>query len=136
MIEPRYISAGRHIIDETLYADDGDSFLVDFDPGFGLRLTSTSQVRQIVRVVGVDCPETRPLATREAGIAARDFTRAWMRDATCIEREFPLEIQTVEVDGFGRWLSVVRRLIDGRSLADDLIAAGHDTGRRWEGGAG
>lgn len=128
MSASRYISAAKWN-QERYY--DGDSFDVTFDPGFGLRLVETEQVRWRVRLANCDTPELRG-TTYQAGMDARIFTAEWLREAKeHSPHEFYLQIETYETDNFGRWLSDVVRLSDGRNLTEDLIAAGHDTGRRW-----
>lgn len=87
---------------------DGDTIVCDLDLGWSCWMIGRS-----VRLAGVNCPE---LPTAE-GIAARTFT-----ESLCA-----LALVTVEshsLDKYGRVLGVVR-LGDGRSLADELLRAGH-----------
>lgn len=128
MIEPRWIKRGRVKWDTSIYRHDGDSFLVDFDLGHGIYLLTNNRAdRQVVRLLDVDCPERYKVG----GSEATAFTEQWMTLAEFYDDEWYLEIQTVKRDSFGRWLSYVRRLLDGRYLHEDLIAAGHHTGREW-----
>ncbi|WP_076414919.1 thermonuclease family protein [Shewanella sp. UCD-KL12] len=78
-----------------------------------------------IRVKGVDTPEIRGqcVSEKEAAIAARDFTRAYLSSAK--------EILLTEVgkDRYDRVLAVV--WVDGVDLANVLIDNG--LGREWRG---
>lgn len=97
---------------------DGDTIRVTVDLGFYLRNTVQ------VRLLGVDTPEPRG-ETRMAGLLAHEFVLAWMEEATASGLEWPLTIATAKSDSFDRWLARVNRAIDGRSLTNDLVDAGH-----------
>lgn len=92
---------------------DGDTFLATASIWPGLEAALT------VRVLGVDTPELRG-ETRAAGEKARDFTKAWLDDQGDVL--LAIGCGRPSQDSFGRYLAVVTR--DGKSLADDLIAAG------------
>lgn len=103
---------------------DGDTLALRVDVGF--HLTRTDHFR----LLDVDTPEVRG-AEREAGLAAHGFVCAWLTEAGL--GDWPLLIETVpEPDSFGRYLCRVWRSSDGAELAEDLITAGHDTGRRFD----
>lgn len=89
-------------------AIDGDTFTADLYIWLGLKS------RETVRLYGVDTPELRG-ATRGAGMAAQQFTAAWLAvgDVT---------LKACSRDAFGRVLAEVTR---GESnLGKDLVAAG------------
>lgn len=94
---------------------DGDTLLLALDVGFASVRTER------VRLLGINTPEVVG-ATRAAGLAATRFVEAWVLPST---EPWPLMVQTVKTDAFGRYLALVWRRSDGASLTDDLLAAGH-----------
>ena len=90
---------------------DGDTVEADIDMGFGF--TFNTRFRLLV----VNTPEKKD---RAAWQAAKDFTQAW-----CDEHAGFIEIETMEKDGFGRWLALFRCQIDGNYLQDAILEAGH-----------
>lgn len=92
---------------------DGDTFVASIDVWPGLTATGH------IRVLDVDTPEMKG-ETRPAAEAARAFTQKWLDTS-----DFVLTIGCGRPpqDSFGRYLAVVTR--GGRSLADELKAAGH-----------
>lgn len=74
-----------------------------------------------VRLLRCDAPEVRG-PTREAGLAATAFTRAWLADAGT--DEWNLIVTTRKADSFGRYLGEVVRTSDGANLSTDLLAGG------------
>ena len=82
-----------------------------------------------IRIADIDTPELNARCGREADLAARAIarTRAWLAAG-------PFELQPLagrDVDRYGRKLRIVVR--DGRSIGDELVAAGlarHSTGYR------
>lgn len=72
-----------------------------------------------VRVLGVDTPEPTG-ATKVQGEQARAFTDNWLGQGDVI-------LVGCKLDSFGRFLGTVTR--DGKSLAADLISAGHGVRR-------
>jgi micrococcal nuclease len=108
---------------------DGDTIDCQVQLGFGI----VANFR--FRLSGVDAPESYgPKATPE-GQAAKLFTRAWLdaRKGHLVVRTQKASVETVGIgDGaYGRWLASFLDDRDAASLADALIAAGYDTGRRW-----
>ena len=78
---------------------DGDTLDVDIDLGFSMTL-----VGQRLRLLGVNTPETKG-ATREAGMRAKAFTRAWFDSHTNIMiRSRKVEPGHAVKDSFGRIL--------------------------------
>ena len=78
---------------------DGDTFDIDIDLGFSMQLTG-----QRLRLLGVNTPETKG-KTRDAGMQAKAFTRAWLGSHTNIMiRSRKREPGHAEKDAFGRWL--------------------------------
>ncbi len=108
---------------------DGDTLDLRLDLFFGLRLEQTPDRRNRFRLVGVDCPESNRLATREAGLAAKAYTTGWMADAEVGAElggwAWPLRVEVIGFDNFGRILCRVWRVSDGRQLNADLLASGH-----------
>lgn len=96
---------------------DGDTLDVTIDAGF----RATREER--LRLLGVNTPELRG-ASRPAGLAAREFATVWLAQAYAGD-EWPLVVQTVKADTFGRYLATVWRASDGRNLNADLLASGH-----------
>ena len=97
---------------------DGDTICLVIDAGFGLWVAGGHGGAR-VRLLGVDTPERN-----EPGWdAARAFTSAWLFATG--GNEWPLVIQTVKADNFGRYLGDIWRVTDGRHLNRDLIEAGH-----------
>ena len=78
---------------------DGDTLDVDIDLGFSMTL-----VGQRLRLLGVNTPEIKG-PTREAGMRAKAFTRAWFDSHTNIMiRSRKREPGHAEKDAFGRYL--------------------------------
>lgn len=121
MAAPRHIWVYRA---RCLRVIDGDTLHLVADLGF--RLTREDHFR----LLGVDAPEMHG-ATRQAGEAARRFVCDWLVAGGITG--WPLLIETAQdPDSFGRYLCRLWRVSDGEELAPALIAAGHDTGRRFD----
>ncbi|HKE98034.1 MAG TPA: thermonuclease family protein [Actinomycetes bacterium] len=97
-------------------AVDGDTVDVVIDQGMH------TQRLERLRLFGINCPEVHG-ETRPAGLAASAYTTGWLAEAGT--DAWPLVLQTARSDVFGRWLAIVWRASDQRSLNDDLVAAGH-----------
>lgn len=93
---------------------DGDTVELYVDRGHGDYST------RIVRLLGIDCPER---GTPE-GQQATQFTREWFSTARGLNPEWPVALRSDKQDSFGRWLVTIEDT-RGRSLRDDLAAAGH-----------
>lgn len=108
---------------------DGDTVVLEIDVGFGWKFGKPNSLR----VMGVNCPELREAGGKEAG----QFTREWLSNAVLVAAiEWPLIVQSFKADRkdkYGRYLVTIWRTIDERSLADDLIAAGHAVAYNWTG---
>lgn len=94
---------------------DGDTLEVFKDAG------NDQYSAERLRLLGVDTPELRR-PTRPAGLAAKAFVVSWLAEAGT--GEWPVRIETVKADSFGRYLCWLWRASDGRSLNEDLLAAG------------
>lgn len=94
---------------------DGDTFDALIDFGFN------SFGYHPVRLLGVDCPETNRVATRDAGLAALAF----VLDTMPVGARVRLHTRK-DPDSFGRFLARVE-LADGTDLAALILAAGHGT---------
>lgn len=101
---------------------DGDTIDVLIDCGF--HATRTERVR----LLGINCPETK----EAAGKVATKFTADWTHEAgydwhvNANNKGFwALVVQTHKSDAFGRYLAYVWRTSDGRCLNDDLLDSGN-----------
>lgn len=99
---------------------DGDTFDVTAHLPLGVSR------KLIVRLANIDTWEPTKL-TREKGLAASEFVRAWVRDHP------HLSIFTQGQDGYGRATHSMGRIIaevcpigEGQCLSDALRAAGHE----------
>ncbi len=102
MVDPVYIY--RAVVTRVI---DGDTYITRIDLGFRASLEIS------LRLHGVDCPE---MPTDE-GKAATAFVRALLTNS-------PVLVQTYrDQRTFARWVADV--WIDGQSLAEVLVAAGH-----------
>lgn len=73
------------------------------------------------RLLRIDAPEIRSLATRVAGTAARDYLISLVMDK-------PVMVQTLpDPDNFGRYLVEIW-LADGTNVNDMMLASGHAVG--------
>ncbi len=111
---------------------DGDTADLLLDLGFGMRLSQTPDKRNRFRLHGVDTPETNRAETRGAGLAAKAYTTVWLNDAALLHPEWPLVVEVLGFDNFGRVLCTIWRKRDGRCLNTDLIEAGHAAAYRAE----
>jgi micrococcal nuclease len=105
---------------QALTVVDGDTLDLLIDCGLHGRRVER------VRLLHVDTPETRGVADRLPGLAAKAFAQDWLRRACDWNQraDFYLVIRTVKTDNFGRYLAEVWRDCDGASLNDDLLTAG------------
>ena len=101
---------------------DGDTLDVVIDVGF-----HSSRVERIrlMRPDGgfIDTPEVFG-SEKEAGRLATRFVMEWVAEANGGLNGWPFIITTRKTDVFGRYLGDLRRVADGTSLADALLAAG------------
>lgn len=100
---------------------DGDTADFLLDTGFRTRRSP-----ERVRLLGVNTPEVVG-ATKAAGLASKQFTTDWLREAETIGVVWPLLIQTfrpTEHDAFGRWLAMVWRIDTGACLNENLLESG------------
>lgn len=95
-------TAGREIA-ALLRVIDGDTYLLQVGP-----------VRQTVRLLNVDCPETSQVYGAEATIQVRHLF-ASARQVTLKTRK--------QLDKYGRWLGHI--WLDGKPLDSLLIVSGH-----------
>lgn len=102
-------SNGRH----PVY--DGDTVWLKVDLGFGHFFDLGP-----CRLYGLDTPEVNRKASREAGIAARDFVREKLAPL----EKFRIQSEKDTKGKYGRYLVRIY-LPDGTCLNDILIATGH-----------
>lgn len=98
---------------------DGDTFILE-------RLLAAPAVKEgemWIRPLEVDTAETSG-ATLEEGLKAAAYTKMWLSSTIYNEFLWPLILQPVKKDSFGRWLSYVWDRSNGRCLNDDIIEAG------------
>ena len=100
---------------------DGDTCFLDIDLGFHDWRRSRNRFGKLslsYRLLRIDAPEIRPLATRSAGEASRDYLSALVLGQSVI-------VQTLQdPDSFGRYL-IELWLPDGRNVNDLMLTAGH-----------
>jgi len=97
---------------------DGDSIVVTLDLGLGVHLGRGNEGAHL-RLLGVDTPERNEPGWKEA----RLFTLTWLTEANT--GDWPLRIQTIKSDSFGRYLADVWRLTDSAHLNHALLDSGH-----------
>ena len=91
---------------------DGDTFRADVDLGFSLTLAN-----QRVRILEIDAPEIRPLATRTEAERVRDILIERIGDRTVV-----ICTEAREFDSFGRILAYV--FLDGVDIGRWLLEEG------------
>ncbi len=103
---------------------DGDSFIIERKILDESRTLKQGEVH--VRLLEIDTPEIRG-ETKEAGLAAADFTRWWLQtvENSLTADAWPLLLQTTVDDSFGRVLAYVFARETGEALHEAIIAAGH-----------
>jgi micrococcal nuclease len=96
---------------------DGDTVEVELDLGWKVSM------REIIRLYGIDCPETHGARASGAGIVAANFTRDWLGVAKT------LEVESLKFDGkkdaYGRTLARIYRDDDPVSLNQALLDSGN-----------
>lgn len=114
MIAPTYIYRAK-----TARVIDGDSLECLVDLGF----RTFSLV--LIRLRGVWCPELR----EPGGQEAREFVARLLAPTPYIEERPPVVVQSFrDRRSFARWVADV--YIEGESVADLIIKAGHGTATR------
>ncbi len=114
MAASRQMPTVQQVFDaELARAVDADTLIVTLDKHHGDASTKR------LRLLGVDAPEART----EAGRRAKAFAEAWLAEENAAS--YPLTVQTVKADSFGRWLAYVWRKSDGACLSSALVEAGH-----------
>jgi endonuclease YncB( thermonuclease family) len=100
---------------------DGDTFLVDLDLGWTVRLKVNDRGTGygVIRVLNLWCPELNEAGGPQAKVAAQEL----------LPLGSTVTITSRELDSFGRSLANVA-LPDGRDFATVMIAAGHGTAQR------
>lgn len=100
---------------------DGDTVVLHIDQGF------YSWTEQRIRVDGVDCPERED---HELWFLARQFTVNWLEEHArpYITLRPRKTTDLVFIETFARFKGAITSMDRARSLADDLIAAGHIKG--------
>ena len=100
---------------------DGDTFYAHIDLGF------RSYTEQIIRILGVNCPEMTGL-THDAGMAAADYTENWFFQhkhiPTGMYIAWPFTLRSEKGDSFGRWLADIW-CSEGHNLSQDLLDSGN-----------
>lgn len=99
---------------------DGDTLDLMVDLGFNIH----HKIR--VRLLGVDCPETRTTDPEEKsrGLSAKQFTQEYV-DKVMNDHGY-LVVRTQYTDKYGRWLSEITSPDENiMSLTESLIANNH-----------
>lgn len=103
---------------------DGDTFDMTIDLGFGI----SRHIR--ARIAGIDCPETRMIKTRKAGMVSEEAAKLWMY-RNGLENKVLWSKELVQ-DKYGR---VMADVIDssGGLLSKYMLTNGY--ARQYNGGA-
>lgn len=99
---------------------DGDTFIVE-------RMLTREGLKESgvwIRLLEVDTAEVTG-STREKGLEAATWTSEWLVEAQSVPGDWPLLIQTVKKDSFGRHLAYVWSRMSGECLNDAIIEAGY-----------
>lgn len=104
---------------------DGDTVTVELDLGLDVHVVKT------VRLFGIDTPEVRPLKSRAAGYAARDWLRNRLDGCGDLRIVTGTHEGRPQVGKYGRLL--VRFECAGEDIADEMIDRG--LGKPYYGGA-
>lgn len=117
---------------EGPHARNGKGPIVDGDTQvYRRRLANDTKDWEIVegglwvRIIGVDTPETNRLETRASGLHFSAFAEDWLARRV---GPWPLTLDAVVRDSFGRWLANILDAATGESLADAVIAEGDRIG--------
>jgi endonuclease YncB( thermonuclease family) len=121
-LEYDYAAALRRVVDGDTF-DLALSMTVTTDIGFHIIETTTHTTVQRVRLLGVDCPDSRDSGFREA----TRFTAGWLE-----EHAGTLRCRTVKSDSFGRYLGDIYSTRTLKSLNVALLNAGHAV--EWQAG--
>jgi micrococcal nuclease len=105
----------------NVFVVDGDTLKGDLDLGFNVSLTAVK-----VRLEHVNCPEKN---TAE-GVAAKDFTLAWIAQKTAKQEPIVVMVKNHREDKYGRILGSI--FSAGEDLAQQIKLANH--GVDYEGG--
>jgi micrococcal nuclease len=95
---------------------DGDTATLELELGLDVRVVKT------VRLFGIDTPEVRPLKSRAAGYAARDWLRVQMEGCPDLRVITGTEKSRPQIGKYGRLL--VRVACEGRDLNQEMIERG------------
>jgi endonuclease YncB( thermonuclease family) len=99
---------------------DGDTFIIE-------RMLDQQGLREgevWVRLLEVDTAELTG-ATQQAGAEAAAWTSEWLVEAQSNPGRWPLLVQTVKKDSFGRHLAYVWCRATGKCINDEIIEAGY-----------
>lgn len=105
-----------YTVSRVLDVYDGDTVTVEIDLGLDVHVVKT------VRLHGIDTPEVRPLKSRAAGYAARDWLRVQMEACPDLRIITGTEKSRPQLGKYGRLL--VRVACDGRDLNQEMIERG------------
>lgn len=99
---------------------DGDTLDLLVDLGFRIH----HRIR--VRLLGVDCPETRTSdkVEKSKGLEAKEYTNSYVSE--CMEKYGYVLVTTESTDKYGRWLAHINSPDDkALSLTESLIQNKH-----------
>lgn len=105
-----------YAVSRILDVYDGDTATLELDLGLDVRVVKT------VRLFGIDTPEVRPLKSRAAGYAARDWLRMQMEACPDLRIITGTENSRPQLGKYGRLL--VRVACEGRDLNQEMIERG------------
>lgn len=112
------------------YAVDGDTVraaLVDF--GYGFMFVTNEENQIDYRLRRVNCPESNRPESKEAGLAAKDYTIKWLLehqdDKGYLYADTTPDKPGGKIkDSFGRYLAEITDAL-GNNLSDALLTSGH-----------
>lgn len=108
---------------------DGDTCYLDLDLGFNLHRSNRNQAGRYTkgyRLLDINAPEIRPLATRQAATEARDYLASLLLGQRLLVHTVENPNQQQD-DDFGRYLARIR-VFDGTQEGFDVNQAMLDSG--------
>lgn len=94
---------------------DGDTMEFEVDLGFSI------YSRHHVRLAGVNAPELKTAAGRDAAV----YTKEWFDTNHAWDNTLLTTIKGLEFEKYGRYLAFVHSAITGAQLNTDIVESGH-----------
>lgn len=100
---------------------DGDTITSQaIDVGFHIQTTADIEFR----FLRCNAPESNRPATKVAGLAAKEYTLAWLMEHADHDPDGWLWATTTKTDSFGRYLAEIA-CTEGHNLSDALLSSGN-----------